>query len=278
MPVLEALGELARGPQADAVRAALARRAPTWLVELPWLLDESPDAEAVRHRAQGATRARMLREMLEALDAISAAAPVAARARGPPLGRRLHARPARRGAAPPRPRPAARARHVPARRASTASRRSPRSRNDLCVRGAAESLPVGRLPEDAVAAYLRAPLPGRRAARRPGRRARAPRRRQPAVHAQPRRPLARRGRARPRRAAACASRAARPRSSRASRRRCTPTSATSSTRSHADDAELLQAASVAGRRFSIATLAAASGRDADAVELRCARARAPARG
>ena len=58
------------------MRAVLAQRAPTWLVELPWLLDETPDPEAVRHRAQGATRARMLREMLEALDAISAAAPV----------------------------------------------------------------------------------------------------------------------------------------------------------------------------------------------------------
>ena len=58
------------------MRAALAQRAPTWLVELPWLLDETPDPEAVRHRAQGATRSRMLREMLEALDAISAAAPV----------------------------------------------------------------------------------------------------------------------------------------------------------------------------------------------------------
>jgi len=76
MPVLEALGALARGPVADAVVAALAQRAPTWLVELPWLLDDGPEAEGVRHRAQGATRARMLREALEALDAIGATAPV----------------------------------------------------------------------------------------------------------------------------------------------------------------------------------------------------------
>jgi DNA-binding SARP family transcriptional activator len=76
MPVLEALGGLARGTAGDMVVAALARRAPTWLVELPWLLDETDDAEALRQRAQGSTRSRMLREMLEALDAISAATPV----------------------------------------------------------------------------------------------------------------------------------------------------------------------------------------------------------
>jgi DNA-binding SARP family transcriptional activator len=76
MPVLDALGELARGPGGEGVVATLAQTAPTWLVELPWLLGDGPDAEAVRQRAQGATRARMLREMLEALDAIAAAAPL----------------------------------------------------------------------------------------------------------------------------------------------------------------------------------------------------------
>jgi DNA-binding SARP family transcriptional activator len=76
MPVLEALGALARGPAGDTVVAELARRAPTWLVELPWLLEEGEDAAAVRRRAQGSTRPRMLREMLEALEAVCAAAPV----------------------------------------------------------------------------------------------------------------------------------------------------------------------------------------------------------
>ena len=76
MPVLEALGALARGPAGEAVVAALARHAPTWLVELPWLLDEHDDAHAVRMRAQGATRVRMLREMLEALDAVCASVPL----------------------------------------------------------------------------------------------------------------------------------------------------------------------------------------------------------
>ena len=76
LPWLEALGDLARGPDGAAVVATLARRAPTWLVELPWLIDDPVTAETVRHRAQGATRARMLREMLEAVDALCAAAPV----------------------------------------------------------------------------------------------------------------------------------------------------------------------------------------------------------
>ncbi len=76
MPVLEALGALARGPAGGAVLAALSRRAPTWLVELPWLLGEGADAEAARQRAQGSTRARMLREMLEALDAVCSSTPL----------------------------------------------------------------------------------------------------------------------------------------------------------------------------------------------------------
>ena len=76
MPVLEALGALARGPAGETVVAALSERAPTWLVELPWLLGEGAAAEAVRRRAQGSTRSRMLREMLEALDAVCASAPV----------------------------------------------------------------------------------------------------------------------------------------------------------------------------------------------------------
>ena len=62
--------------EGDTVVGVLAQRAPTWLVELPWLLEPGPMGVAVRHAAQGATRARMLREMLEALDALGATAPV----------------------------------------------------------------------------------------------------------------------------------------------------------------------------------------------------------
>jgi DNA-binding SARP family transcriptional activator len=267
MPVLEALGELARGPQAEAVQAALAQRAPTWLVELPWLLDESPDPEAVRHRAHGATRSRMLREMLEALDAISATAPVllvledlhwADDSTLDLLDAVLRRRDPARLLVLGTFRPAGE--QGGAAIAALA--------NDLCVRGAAESLPVGRLPEDAVAAYLRrrfpaGPLPDGAAAvlaRRAGGN-----------------PLfmgnlvdhwlaegvlvpAGGGVRLPRGAAAL--------------EEGVPPTLHAHIRDQLDalspeDAELLRAASVAGRRFSIATLAAASGRDADAVELRC---------
>ena len=267
MPVLEALGELARGPQAEAVQAALAQRAPTWLAELPWLLDESPDAEAVRHRAQGATRSRMLREMLEALDAISAAAPVllvledlhwADDSTLDLLDAVLRRRDPARLMVLGTFRPAGE--QDGAAIAALA--------NDLCVRGAAESLPVGRLPEDAVAVYLRrrfpaGPLPDGLAAvlaRRAGGNPLFMRNLVDHWLAEGVLVPAGGGVRLPRGAAAL--------------EEGVPPTLHAHIRDQLDalapeDAELLQAASVAGRRFSIATLAAASGRDADAVELRC---------
>ena len=74
-PVLEAIGALAAGPARDRVVAALAERAPTWLGELPWLLD-ADDLEDLRRRTLGATRDRMLREMTDALEALSSDRPV----------------------------------------------------------------------------------------------------------------------------------------------------------------------------------------------------------
>src|SRR5215218_4762408 len=150
MPVLDALGELARGPGGETVVATLAQAAPTWLVELPWLLDDGPDAEAVRHRAQGATRARMLREALEAFDAISAATPLLLVLEdlhwaddstldllGALLRRRDPARLFVLGTYRPEGEPPVAA-----------------LVHDLCVRGLCLELPVPRLAPDAVAAYL----------------------------------------------------------------------------------------------------------------------------
>ena len=53
----------------------LKQHAPTWLTQLPALLGDR-DLEAVQRRAQGATRDRMLRELVEALDALSRDAPL----------------------------------------------------------------------------------------------------------------------------------------------------------------------------------------------------------
>src|SRR5581483_3154131 len=70
LPVLDALGALARQPHGRELVPLLARQAPTWLGQLPWLLGDD-ELEAVHRRLVGATRERMHREMLEALDAVA---------------------------------------------------------------------------------------------------------------------------------------------------------------------------------------------------------------
>jgi predicted ATPase/DNA-binding winged helix-turn-helix (wHTH) protein len=75
LPVLEALGRLGRAPGGEQLVQILTQHAPTWLEQLPGLLSDQ-DVEAVQRRAQGATRGRMLRELVEALDALTLDAPL----------------------------------------------------------------------------------------------------------------------------------------------------------------------------------------------------------
>lgn len=75
LPVLEAFGRLLRQPEADRVIRVLRAHAPTWLVQLPWQ-DRSGDRETLRRELLGVTKERMLREMAEALEALSTATPV----------------------------------------------------------------------------------------------------------------------------------------------------------------------------------------------------------
>lgn len=75
LPVLEALGRMGREPRGEALVRILKQYAPTWLAELPALLTDE-DLEAVQRRAQGTTHDRMLRELIEALDALSTEAPL----------------------------------------------------------------------------------------------------------------------------------------------------------------------------------------------------------
>jgi DNA-binding SARP family transcriptional activator len=75
MPILEGLASMAAGPAAEMVVATLAERAPTWLAEMPWLLD-AEGFEALEYRTRGATRQRMLREIAEALDALTRQRPL----------------------------------------------------------------------------------------------------------------------------------------------------------------------------------------------------------
>ena len=70
MPVLEALGRLCRAPIGGReLLALLAGQAPSWLAEMPWLLDPGA-SEALEPRCRAVTQERMLREMVEALEAV----------------------------------------------------------------------------------------------------------------------------------------------------------------------------------------------------------------
>jgi len=74
-PVLDALGRLCRQPGGDALVGLLARHAPTWIAQMPSLVDDAM-LEMVQRRAQGATSARMLRELAEAIEALGAGRPI----------------------------------------------------------------------------------------------------------------------------------------------------------------------------------------------------------
>ena len=75
LPVFEALGQLSRGPGHQAILAVLRRYAPLWLVQLPGLVSEV-ELERLQRQVQGATPARMLRELAEALDVLTADVPL----------------------------------------------------------------------------------------------------------------------------------------------------------------------------------------------------------
>ena len=70
-PMLEALRELCRGPAAQLVIEALSVSAPTWLVQFPSLVRRE-QRDMLQREILGATRERMLREISEALESITA--------------------------------------------------------------------------------------------------------------------------------------------------------------------------------------------------------------
>src|SRR5262245_57342487 len=71
LPVLDAVGRLCRLPGGERVLRLLERYAPSWLAQMPGL-ETREEMRRLRHRIEGATRARMLREMGDAVDAITA--------------------------------------------------------------------------------------------------------------------------------------------------------------------------------------------------------------
>jgi tetratricopeptide (TPR) repeat protein len=75
LPVLEAVSRLCRQTEGKQVFQVLRRVSPTWLVQLPALLDEAEYA-ALQQKVAGATRERMLREMADALETLTAISPL----------------------------------------------------------------------------------------------------------------------------------------------------------------------------------------------------------
>ncbi len=70
LPLMDALTRSCRGPTGDQFIAALDRHAPSWLAQMPSLL--GPEQHRVlRRRTAGVTRERMLRELTDALEAVS---------------------------------------------------------------------------------------------------------------------------------------------------------------------------------------------------------------
>jgi predicted ATPase/DNA-binding winged helix-turn-helix (wHTH) protein len=75
LPVLDALGQLCRAAGGWRPRELLSQAAPTWLVQIPALLSVA-ELEALQRKTVGVTRERMLREMADALEVLTAETPL----------------------------------------------------------------------------------------------------------------------------------------------------------------------------------------------------------
>jgi predicted ATPase/DNA-binding winged helix-turn-helix (wHTH) protein len=75
LPVLECLSRLARGPARGRIIELLRANAPTWLAQMPSLTTPA-EREALQEEVAGATRERMLREMSEAIEALTLESPL----------------------------------------------------------------------------------------------------------------------------------------------------------------------------------------------------------
>ncbi|MBI3304075.1 MAG: ATP-binding protein [Deltaproteobacteria bacterium] len=75
LPVLEALGRLCREPGGQFLIELLSQQAPTWLVQMPALL-RATELETLQRKTRGATREGMLRELAEAVEALTAEWPL----------------------------------------------------------------------------------------------------------------------------------------------------------------------------------------------------------
>jgi predicted ATPase len=74
-PVLEAISQLVRSASGGPIVQAMAKLAPTWLIQLPSLL-KPEQKQALQQEILGASRERMLREVCELLEFLSAQTPL----------------------------------------------------------------------------------------------------------------------------------------------------------------------------------------------------------
>ena len=159
LPILEALGRLCRGPGGQDLVAFLGQHAPTWLVQMPGLVRPT-DLKMLHRRSAGATRERMLRELAEALDLLTARQPLVLVLEdlhwSDPSTLDLLAALARR----PEP---ARLLLLGTYRPPEVRRRAhplPSVQQELQLHGHCVELPLTLLPEAAIAAYLARCVPG----------------------------------------------------------------------------------------------------------------------
>ena len=75
LPLLEALGGLARRTEGRSLIPLLRRQAPTWLVQMPAFIEEA-ELDVLSRRGHGATPERMARQLSEALEALTAESPL----------------------------------------------------------------------------------------------------------------------------------------------------------------------------------------------------------
>ena len=75
LPVLTALGRLCREPSTERLVPLLHQWAPTWAVQLPWLLSDTA-LTALQLRLQRSTPERMLREFAEAVQVLTVERPL----------------------------------------------------------------------------------------------------------------------------------------------------------------------------------------------------------
>ena len=75
LPVLDGISRLGRKVGSDRITGLLRRHAPTWLLELPSLMPTA-EREALRQQVIGTTREGRMRELAEAIEAITAEAPL----------------------------------------------------------------------------------------------------------------------------------------------------------------------------------------------------------